>query len=116
MDETARDLARAGAEAALEHAEREITIWELIAIGWVRAYARNHFHFTTGEVRDYAAGRGFVEAPEARAWGAIMPKAARQQIVRSTNVWTSTGRKLSHGRPERLWESRIYHLNADEAA
>lgn len=100
-------VGHASAQLALDFANREVNDWEILAIGWVRQYARRHDVLTTGKVRDYAEQHGFREAREARAWGAIMPKAAKQRIIEATHVWVTTERKRSHGRPERIWKSLI---------
>ena len=42
---TASELGAAGSKAALEHAVREMSDWEILAMGYVREYARRHMTF-----------------------------------------------------------------------
>lgn len=100
----ARQLASDGARRAVEHANRELFGWEDEALGWVREAVKRMHSFTTGYVRDIATLGGFRDAPDSRAWGAVMRRAAKEGVVRATNRFANTNRRSSHGRPERVWE------------
>lgn len=105
---TAHELAQEGAKKALDHANRELTDWQILALGYTREYARAHSQFTCGELRDYAATLGMPQAPDERAWGALLPIAEKQAIVRRSTYTVPTKRKKSHGRRELVWISLLW--------
>jgi hypothetical protein len=100
----ARQLASDGARRAVEHANRELFGWEDEAVGWVRKVVKDTPIVTASLVRMTATNGGLPDAPDRRAWGAVMKRAAKEGIIRATEAFTSTRLRTSHGRPERVWE------------
>jgi len=99
----ARGLATEGAQRAIEHADAVMDGWGAEALQWVVAVAAMEAEFTAGFVRDFATERGFTEAPEPRAWGAVLKRAHAEGKIEPTSRFICTGRLKSHGRPERIW-------------
>ena len=101
----ARQLAEAGSERALAHANLVLFTWGDEALGWVREALKLSPKITAGYVRDLATLGKLPEAPEPRAWGAVMKRAQREGIIKPTKDFICTNRLASHGRPERVWEA-----------
>jgi hypothetical protein len=113
MDEATR-LAREGAERAAEHAEREMAGWMESALELVRTLASKREMLTSETIRDHAFLNGLPDPSEPRAWGAVSLRAAKLGIIEKAKTehgedrWVRGRHTQSHGRPVRLWASRIY--------
>lgn len=103
-----------GAKRAADHADRETAQWSDMAIGWVRILAMRRAEMTSETVRDYAFQHGLPDPPDPRAWGFVMPAAARAgHIAKKTtpegyDVFVTGRNQQSHGRPVRVWSSLIF--------
>lgn len=99
--EAAKEDAIAAAEA---HADAE---WKEAAYVAVWRVAGQVEHFTTDHVWRLLAQEPFA-THEPRALGAVMRLAAKDGMVRATGAYWPSSRARCHGRPVRVWESRIY--------
>ena len=110
---TPLDLGIAGAQQALDHAKRKISGWDEMALGWVRLLALQQQTMTSEDVRAYAAEKNLPNPPDQRAWGAIMPKAAKAGFIHKAraplggDVWVTGKNRQAHGRPVRVWRSAL---------
>lgn len=100
-DELARSRRDSGMQRAAEHAGRE---WQDRAVALVRWYAGFHPTFLTEQVRSMAELRGLKSPDDARAWGAVMMRAAREKIVRQDGYAPANS---SNGSPKRRWASLV---------
>ena len=96
--EQARDEAIARAR---DHAP---TDWYERALQAVQALARRLYEFTTDEV--WAEVK--EHPPEPRALGAVMEEARRNGWITRTDRTRKSVRRDCHGRPVRLWQSRLF--------
>lgn len=101
-DETqqAIDAAASGADNAYEN-------WVESAVGYVLGYPEKYFQ--ADDVRNYALSCGLPDAPEPRAWGAVMRRASSQGDIVAMGYETNQNPK-AHKRPARVWR----HANADD--
>lgn len=103
---TGRDLAREGAQRAVDHAERKHPGWYDQATEFVRQYALDHHEFMCEAARRFAEARGIAPPPDKRAWGSVMTRAARAGYVRKIGFACATDPKV-HMNPAGLWKSLL---------
>lgn len=94
----------ASAKLAADHAGEE---WQQEALKHLTEYAVEHDEMQALHVRLYAENKGLPKAPDARAWGHIMQRAAKLNILRATDRYLATDHLNSHGRPQRVWQSMV---------
>lgn len=111
MNQSGQQLAREGAARAAEKADRMSPDWSELALKAVRDYALTHDEFTTEDVR-LAAESVVPPAPDARAWGHIVPLAAKWGICSMTDRVARSKLPASHKRPLFVWKSNIYRVAA----
>lgn len=101
-------IARAdeGMRRSLERAERETPDWGDLAYRFLEGYARAHERFAGWMVVKAAANLGdFPTPPNAKAWGAVIQRAARAGVIERVGIAKDPNR---HGNPIPLWGSRVY--------
>lgn len=77
---TARAKRDAGMQRAADHAERVTDGWQDAALAHLRSFAATHDRFLIEDV--VVASKGIVPtAPDSRAWGAVVLRAARERII-----------------------------------
>ena len=84
MTFSGKELARAGAKLALNHADEVHENWGAEACEYLEIFLRVRpgREFMSEEVREYATKRGLPPAPHLRAWGAVMQRAQKAGIIR----------------------------------
>jgi len=75
--------------------------WVQLALECVQSLARSRASFTIEDVRPLAPA-----PPDARAWGAVLTRAARNGWIRA-DAWVNGG-PARHSRPIREWTSNLY--------
>ena len=106
--EIARRQAEEGMGRALDRAEREIPEWGDLAYARVVGYAKEHLQFCGWMVVKAAnADPNFPIAPNDKAWGSVIQRAAREKIIVRCGTAKDPHR---HGNPIPLWESRIFEI------
>lgn len=80
--------------------------WNNEALAWVRSVAETSREFTCEQVRAVAVANGFREAPDARAWGLVMTRAARLGWIHKSK-WTTSATPGCHACPVMLWRSSL---------
>lgn len=84
-------------------AESSGAAWRERALGYVREFvARVNGPFLAEDIREFAQERGFADPPDARAWGVVMQRAAREHIVQS---FAYAPARSSNGSPKVLWKA-----------
>lgn len=108
-------LGKKGAKKAVDHANRKTSNWSKQAIECVRVLALGNAEMTSETARDFAERQMKLPLPpDERAWGGILPAAARAGHIKKKKTPEGhdvfvTGKNLqSHGRPVRVWVSRLY--------
>jgi len=76
-------LRDAGMQQAIDHAEQETPNWSDLALDMVRAFIDTypHLEFMTEDVRKWAHHKGLPETPSKRAWGGVIMRAARLDMI-----------------------------------
>lgn len=99
-----KELARAGANLAMQHAETVHEDWGADACEYLEIFLRLHpgREFMTEEVREYASKRGLQAPPNLRAWGAVMQRAQRSGIIRWAGNRQVKNRK-AHSATASVW-------------
>lgn len=108
---SARDLAKQGINAAIEHADHAEDGWSERAYSLFIDFAARHAEFMTEDVRRWATDEGLNGAPSARAWGAVALRACREGIIAKAG-YRRTQNPSAHGTPATLWRSAIYQAAA----
>lgn len=97
--QTSLNLRDAGIRSSAQHAGDE---WQAKALQWVvlHAIACNGEPFLAEDVRQEAERDGMEPAPDSRAWGAVMRRAAAQGKIESCGYAPA---KSSHMSPKVQW-------------
>lgn len=93
-----------GMSVAALNADSKSARWTEDALSWVSvfvAYTQGR-GFMAEEVRQYAHDRGLPQPPSARAWGAVMIRAAKNGIIRAVG-YGLTRNPQAHKTPARVW-------------
>ncbi|OFE11416.1 hypothetical protein PHACT_12735 [Pseudohongiella acticola] len=107
MNQTALDFTSgqsrrdAGMNAALDNADFDSKGWSDKALGFVRSFPSAQFQ--TEDVRQYATNHGLPVPPSARAWGAVITRAARLGIIRRVG-YRPVSNANAHCTPAAVWE------------
>ena len=90
-----------GIDRAIAHADRVHNIdWSEIALSHLRTFLLNHTgSFTCEDVRRFAQENECPTAPDPRAWGGVMRKAANEKWIAKVGI-SYAG---AHGRYATLW-------------
>ncbi len=106
-----KKLAEAGMLAAVEHADHVEAGWSERALEHVRHFAAFRFEFLGEDVRLWAYEQGLPHPPVECAWGAIMVRAARENII-ARNGYGTTRIPPQHSKPAVRWQSLIFQEQA----
>lgn len=95
-------------EKAIQHlrAEKRDPRWPVLAKAAVAAVARRLERFTTDDVWEELAERE-AGGGDPRAIGPVMDAAAADGTIERTDETVKSSRKECHGRPVRVWISRV---------
>lgn len=81
-------------------------LWKQQAQDVIHALALSEDQFTTDDVWAMLSNTT-AQTHEPRALGALMRRAADKGWIRPTAMYAPTTRPEAHGRPIRIWQSRI---------
>jgi hypothetical protein len=82
-----REQRDAGIERSLISAERKVNGWSEIAYGYLLEYLATHAEAFRGEqIREAAHALGCPYPAHARAWGAVMMRAAREGKIEKLGI------------------------------
>jgi len=101
---TGRELADAGMATAAAHADAVTGgQWSELAWDFLLAFTKTHSTFMAEDVRSAAALTGAVPAPpDQRAWGAIIQKAARANLIERIG-YAPMKSPNCHANPKSVW-------------
>ena len=101
---TGKELARAGANLALDHANDMRLGWGDDADDQLSAFLRTYPNreFLAEEVREFAYARGLPKPPNERAWGGVMMRAKAYGLIRWAGTKAVKNRK-AHAANAALW-------------
>lgn len=76
-------LRDAGMQQAIDHAEQETPSWSDLALNMVSDFidAYPHLEFMAEDVRKWSHHKGLPEPPSKRAWGGVIVRAARLDLI-----------------------------------
>lgn len=80
--------------------------WSDEAFVYLKLFLREYRgEFCTDQVRDWATEHGLAEPPNRRAWGSVMLKASRQDVIRKTCIKNHhyPNSENTHTRPTAFW-------------
>lgn len=98
---TGEQLRDEGIKRAIDHADAEQPKWSEHAWWFLQTYMKTHKTFTTEEVRK--ASEGVIpEPPDARAWGGIIRKAVKEEMIELITYVPAEDPK-AHRRPTAKW-------------
>jgi hypothetical protein len=86
-------LGLAGAQQAIEHADRKEEGWSDVARGFMAGFILRRPYFTSEEVWIAAEAAGVPKPPDRRAWGGIINGFVRRNLIRKRGTGYS---KLPH--------------------
>lgn len=99
--ETRRDV---GMARAVDHADRVDAQWSDRAYGYLFDFCRltkqEGERFVIEDVRVWAAGQGFNEATDGRAWGAVIRRAASNGLIQKVGYAPAKSSNMS---PKCAW-------------
>lgn len=102
MKATGTQLRNQGMERAELNANHKHESWSEQTYSFLLVFARKHTEFMTEQVRK--AAKGIVpEPPIARAWGAIVARAAKAKIIQRAGFRAVSNPK-AHRTPATVWE------------
>lgn len=105
MTEIAERNKELGMKASFEHAKRVDNGWYLSAVSLLVDFLRTNGErpFMAEDVRNYASLRGLNDPPSKRAWGAVMVRAAKAELIKAIG-FGFTKNPLAHRTPATLWK------------
>jgi hypothetical protein len=107
MQQTQAEMFRDdGIKRAVDHADKVHESWSDKAFDLLKDYVGvigTDSECTSEMVRHYAEANGLPHPPDKRAWGAVMLKAARANILLKKGWTTATDPKV-HCNPVSLWK------------
>lgn len=108
---TTLDLAQAGMNRAVEHADVVSPEWSIEAHQMLCVYAQLHEEFMTEDLRVWAHRKGLPKPPDPRAWGAVVQQAVRRRVI-VRDRFSLTKIPPAHATPRPVWRSCIYRVAA----
>ena len=107
MTEPIRELEKLrdeGIRVSANNAERVHSYWHVRADILLDEFLEQAIfaRFLAEDIREYATQRGLERPPSARAWGAVMLRAARLGKIDKCG-YASTTNPRAHGTPATLW-------------
>lgn len=104
--DSGKELKEQGIKQAIDHAEEVIPTWGEQAYKFFYNYAEKNRVFMTEDVR--MASEGIIEEPPSkRAWGAIVRKAKKNNIIEFSGFGKVSNPK-AHQATASAWQSKIY--------
>mgnify|MGYP006266456689 CR=1 FL=1 len=103
---TGEQLAIAGAELAIENANNQHTNWSEKAFKMLQRYLQTFeagYEFLAEQARLFAEANGLPEPPSKRAWGGIIIRAAKLNLIESTGKTRKVSNSRAHATPANLW-------------
>lgn len=104
---TGKELARAGAKLAEDHAEAEHLGWKDLADGYLLEFLSQHKgKFLAEQVREFSYARGLPRPSSERAWGGVMMHASSEdkRIIKWAGHAQVSNRR-AHSATAALWEA-----------
>ena len=109
FDETqeGRDLRDEGIATATESAERANPSWAETAFTYLQQWLRlkGSTRFQSEELVKWAHEVGLVEPPNKKAWGGVIQKASRKQLITRVGYGQHKNKK-SHACPSSIWQQQ----------
>lgn len=103
MTFTGRELARAGAKLAENHAEAEHLGWKDLADGYLLEFlAGNHGEFMVEDVRAFAYANGLQRPPSERSWAGTVMRASNLGLIHKVG-YRSVKNPRAHATPASVW-------------
>lgn len=100
---TGKELAKAGAALAENHAEAEHLGWKDLADGYLLEFlTRNRGEFMVENVREFAYQRGLDRPPSERSWAGVVMRAASLGLIRKIGYRCVSNPK-AHATPASVW-------------
>lgn len=90
-----------GIALALDNADAANEKWSDKALQFLRLYPSHEFQ--TEQVRAWATEQGLPVPPNARAWGGVIARARRMNLIVSTG-YKNVSNPLAHGTPAAVWQ------------
>lgn len=90
-------------EAIESVADNAGPVWRAHALAAVRKAAERHPELTVDDVHEHIT----LPVLDARALGHVMRTAARDGLIAATGEYRTSRRPATHGRPCRVWRSRL---------
>ena len=97
-------LAAQGMARAAAHAEREVPAWGAQAFAKLCDYAQRHSHFTAEDLKAWAYQAGLAIPPAPGAWGSVVRRAQREDIIAFFGYRTSRN-ATRHAQPVKVWRA-----------
>jgi hypothetical protein len=86
-----------GIKVSLLNAEAHVLGWGDRAFDYLKIFIKRHPEpFQTEQVRLFAKSCGFPDAPSARAWGGVMLRAARLNLIQKINIAPTSNPTAHH--------------------
>jgi hypothetical protein len=95
------DAAQRGMNQAVDHANRVSPEWSNRAYEKLQEFALLGNEFMTEDVRLWADKNGLDSPPDNRAWGAVVNKAVRANLIERVGYGNA---KTGHMRPMPVWK------------
>lgn len=100
---SAKELQQGGIAVAMDHANQVHDGWTDEAYTHLQNFTRTRITpFLCEEVRLYAEANGLAKPPSSRAWGGIIQRGKRDQLIKHVG-FGSTSNPKAHGTPASLW-------------
>lgn len=103
------EFSRASRDAAMRAvasgAEKKTPGWGDVAFSFLSAYASRHELFSAEDATTAAKARGIVSPTDARAWGPVYMRAARERLIERSTV--TYQRQFGHSSLGLKWRSLI---------
>jgi len=103
--EAARAGRDAGMQAATEHADAVFENWSEHAYSMLLQYLRETRMFMTEDVRAYAQSRGLPSPPDGRAWGGVITRAAKANLIERIGFAPMKSPNC-HMNPKSVWQRK----------
>ena len=103
----ARRAGKIGMSRALEKADRQRLGWSMLALGYLRLYAKRNAQFTAYMVTATARLDADFPTPEKdQAWGMVFRRAVKEGTIKKSGQYFP--HPLRHGSDCIVWESMVW--------
>jgi hypothetical protein len=107
FDDWPSEALRAADEAVAQAEQHADDAWFEAALRCVSYLAATRVSFTTDDVWEVLNALPDVSTHEPRALGAVMRRASKQGCIEPSFSYRPSSRTECHGRPVRVWYSRL---------